>query len=140
MRFVELAAMLSAQAAPKLILPIALVRDNACRRLPTRFFLPASAGLERRGNFSAAFEDMSHVRSHDVLRELLTYMMEDPRNIVFCAHLLFCSKNLERIGDHITNVAESVHYLATGDRMRGDRPKGEDPSLLRPGPVLGERF
>jgi hypothetical protein len=41
-----------------------------------------------------------------VLRKLLTYMMEDPRNIVFCAHLLFCSKNLARIGRHITNIAE----------------------------------
>jgi phosphate transport system protein len=66
-----------------------------------------------------------------LLRELLTHMMEDPRNIVFCAHLLFCSKNLERIGDHTTNIAESVHYMVTGHRLNGDRPKGEDLSFLR---------
>ena len=49
-----------------------------------------------------------------LFRELLTYMMEDPRNITFCTHLLFCAKNIERIGDHATNIAETVHYLVTG--------------------------
>ena len=55
-----------------------------------------------------------------LFRELLTYMMEDPRNITFCTHLLFCAKNIERIGDHATNIAETVHYLITGtaDRRR----------------------
>ncbi len=51
-----------------------------------------------------------------LLRGLLTYMLEDPRNIVFCAHLLFCSKNLERMGDHTTNIAESVHYMVRAVR------------------------
>ena len=60
---------------------------------------------------------------HAVFRDLLTYMMEDPRNITFCAHLLFCSKNIERIGDHATNIAESVFYLATGSNLPIDRPK-----------------
>src|SRR6185312_11892998 len=46
-----------------------------------------------------------------VFRELLTYMMEDPRNITFCIHLLFCAKNIERMGDHATNIAETVHYM-----------------------------
>ena len=58
-----------------------------------------------------------------VFRDLLTYMMEDPRNISFSAHLLFCSKNLERVGDHATNIAESVIYLATGSNLPIDRPK-----------------
>ena len=49
-----------------------------------------------------------------VFRDLLTHMMEDPRNISFCAHLLFCSKNIERVGDHATNIAETVFYLVTG--------------------------
>jgi phosphate transport system protein len=49
-----------------------------------------------------------------LFRELLTYMMEDPRNITMCTHLLFCAKNLERIGDHATNIAETVFYLITG--------------------------
>jgi phosphate transport system protein len=55
-------------------------------------------------------------------------MMEDSRNISFCAHLLFCSKNIERIGDHATNIAETVVYLVTGETMPTDRPKGR--SLL----------
>lgn len=59
-----------------------------------------------------------------VFRDLLTFMMEDPRNISFCTHLLFCSKNLERIGDHTTNIAETVTYLVTGEPMPVDRPKG----------------
>jgi phosphate transport system protein len=58
-----------------------------------------------------------------LFRELLTYMMEDPRNITFCTHLLFCAKNIERIGDHTTNIAETIHYLVTGDSLDVNRPK-----------------
>ena len=61
-----------------------------------------------------------------VFRDLLTFMMEDPRNISFCTHLLFCSKNIERIGDHATNIAETVHYLVTGQSLPVDRPRGGD--------------
>jgi phosphate transport system protein len=57
-----------------------------------------------------------------VFRDLLTYMMEDPRNISFCAHLLFSSKNIERIGDHATNIAETVIYLVSGRSMPSERP------------------
>lgn len=59
-----------------------------------------------------------------VFRDLLTHMMEDPRNISLCAHLLFCSKNIERIGDHATNIAETVVYLVTGEAIPGARPRG----------------
>ena len=59
-----------------------------------------------------------------VFRDLLTFMMEDPRNISFCTHLLFCSKNIERIGDHSTNIAETIVYLVTGESLPVDRPKG----------------
>ena len=59
-----------------------------------------------------------------VFRDLLTHMMEDPRNISFCAHLLFCSKNIERIGDHATNIAETVFYLVTGSNLPTERPRG----------------
>jgi phosphate transport system protein len=59
-----------------------------------------------------------------VFRDLLTHMMEDPRNISYCTHLLFCSKNVERIGDHATNIAETVIYLVTGNPLPGERPKG----------------
>jgi phosphate transport system protein len=54
-----------------------------------------------------------------LFRELLTYMMEDPRNITQCTHLLFCSKSLERVGDHATNIAERAYYLETGQQMSG---------------------
>jgi phosphate transport system protein len=59
-----------------------------------------------------------------VFRDLLTHMMEDPRNITFCAHLLFCSKNIERIGDHATNIAETVVYLVTGSTLPTERRRG----------------
>lgn len=58
-----------------------------------------------------------------VFRELLTYMLEDTRNITACTHLLFVAKNLERVGDHATNIAEMTHYLATGESLRASRPK-----------------
>jgi phosphate transport system protein len=63
-----------------------------------------------------------------LFRELLTYMMEDPRNIGFCTHLLFCAKNIERIGDHATNIAETVHYLVIGQTPSGERPKNDTTS------------
>lgn len=55
-----------------------------------------------------------------LFRELLTYMMEDPRNITMCTHLLFCGKNLERVGDHSTNIAEQAYFLATGKSLTSD--------------------
>ncbi|KMO21518.1 phosphate signaling complex protein PhoU [Methylobacterium platani] len=64
-----------------------------------------------------------------LFRELLTYMMEDPRNITFCTHLLFCAKNVERIGDHTTNIAETIHYLATGETLATERPKNDRSSF-----------
>ncbi len=71
-------------------------------------------------------------RDHDVdqlhtslFRELLTYMMEDPRNITSCTHLLFIAKNIERIGDHVTNIAENVHFLVAGESFGDVRPKSD---------------
>ena len=63
---------------------------------------------------------------NSIFRTLLTYMMENPHNITPAAHLLFIAKNLERIGDHATNVAEMVYFAATGIQLT-DRPMGEDP-------------
>ena len=60
-----------------------------------------------------------------LFRELLTYMMGDPRTISACTHLLFMAKNLERIGDHATNIAETVHYAVRGEPMTEDRPKAD---------------
>ena len=60
-----------------------------------------------------------------IFRELITYMMEDPRNITPCTHLLFIAKNLERIGDHATNIAETVYYAVSGEVLPDTRPKGD---------------
>jgi phosphate transport system protein len=60
-----------------------------------------------------------------LFRELITYMMEDPRYITPCAHLLFIAKNLERIGDHATNIAEKVYYAVKGEPLLDSRPKGD---------------
>jgi phosphate transport system protein len=65
-----------------------------------------------------------------LFRELLTYMMEDPRNITACTHLLFCAKNIERIGDHATNIAESVYYMTTGIQPENERPQGDETSSV----------
>ncbi len=62
---------------------------------------------------------------NSIFRELLTYMMEDPRNIGLSTHLLFGAKNIERVGDHTTNIAETVHYMVTGSSITDDRPKVE---------------
>jgi phosphate transport system protein len=72
-----------------------------------------------------------------VFRDLLTHMMEDPRNITFCAHLLFCSKNIERIGDHATNIAETVFYLVTGSNLPTERPRGRRDTNLETGAAGG---
>jgi phosphate transport system protein len=69
-----------------------------------------------------------------IFRELITYMMEDPRNITPCTHLLFIAKNLERIGDHATNIAETIYYSVLGESLPQARPKGDMSSyaVVRP--------
>ena len=64
-----------------------------------------------------------------LFRELLTYMMEDPRSIGPCTHLLFMAKNIERIGDHATNIAENLYYLVNGTPLEQVRPKGDAANL-----------
>jgi phosphate transport system protein len=68
--------------------------------------------------------------NNSLFRELLTYMMEDPSNITFCTHLLFCTKNIERMGDHATNIAETVHYMVEGRPLADERPKGDDTASI----------
>jgi phosphate transport system protein len=65
-----------------------------------------------------------------LFRELLTYMMEDPRNITSCTHLMFAAKNVERIGDHVTTIAENVIYLVSGDVPENKRLKGDETSTV----------
>ncbi|RVV99642.1 phosphate signaling complex protein PhoU [Mesobaculum littorinae] len=60
-----------------------------------------------------------------LFREFLTHMMEDPRNITACMHLHFIAKNIERMGDHVTSIAEQVVYLVSGKMPTDDRPKGD---------------
>jgi phosphate transport system protein len=75
-----------------------------------------------------------------IFRELVTYMMEDPRSITPCTHLLFIAKNLERIGDHATNIAETIHFAATGESLPDVRPKGDSANyaVIRPREDRGE--
>jgi len=129
-----------------------LVKNNAKRMLASRSqsTLPAGAAsleplnervAEQIEHALEAFENRDDALAQEVwlrdvevdtlqtslFRELLTYMMEDPRNIGTCTHLLFCARNLERMGDHATNIAERVHYIVTGATMPTDRPKGDAP-------------
>jgi phosphate transport system protein len=69
-----------------------------------------------------------------IFREMLTFMMEDPRNITAATHLLFVAKNLERIGDHATNIAETVHYAVQGEALSEERPKADSSAyaVVRP--------
>ncbi len=119
------------------------IYDNIPRRL--------TKGLERMGELSqaqvklvldafAATDDAKalEVWRHDedidalynsIFRELLTYMMEDPRMIGACTHLLFAAKNIERIGDHATNIAENIYYLVNGEILKEQRPKKDKTSI-----------
>lgn len=65
-----------------------------------------------------------------LFRELLTYMMEDPGTVAFGIHLLFCAKNIERVGDHATNIAESVYYIVEGRTFTEERPKADSTSIM----------
>lgn len=65
-----------------------------------------------------------------MFRELLTHMMESPKNISSCTHLLFIAKNLERIGDHITNIAEDLYYRIKGEKPTMARPKADKTCLV----------
>jgi phosphate transport system protein len=100
--------------------------DLALTQLKEVLDVYASRSVERIGMVRDRDEQIDAMYT-SLFRELLTYMMEDPRNITACTHLLFCAKNIERIGDHATNIAETVYYIVTGKQMPADRPK-EDKS------------
>jgi len=126
-------------APPKLLRGVERVSMQVQTQL--RLVLESYADRDSAKALSVWSSDKAIDAAHgSLLRELLTHMMEDPRNIVFCAHLLFCSKNLERMGDHVTNVAESVYYMITGNRLNGDRPKAEDLSFLRLRSADGQQY
>ena len=72
---------------------------------------------------------------NSLFRELLTYMMEDPRNITPCTHILFIAKNIERMGDHATNIAETIYFVVHGVPMLETRPKGDTTSFTVVNPL-----
>ncbi|MBK8771018.1 MAG: phosphate signaling complex protein PhoU [Rhizobiales bacterium] len=116
------------------------ISDPIPRRLTTglqRMGQLAQAQLKRvLDSFAAADSEQAlEVWRHDedidalynsIFRELLTYMMEDPRMIGACTHLLFATKNIERIGDHATNIAENIYFLVHGRALTDERPKKDD--------------
>jgi len=98
--------------------------DLALTQLKEVLDVYASRSVDKIG-FVRDRDDQIDAMYTSLFRELLTYMMEDPRNITPCTHLLFCAKNIERIGDHATNIAETIYYIVTGDQMPAERPKGD---------------
>jgi phosphate transport system protein len=98
--------------------------DLALTQLKEVLDVYASRSVEKIG-FVRDRDDQIDAMYTSLFRELLTYMMEDPRNITPCTHLLFCAKNIERIGDHATNIAETIYYIVTGEQMPAERPKGD---------------
>ena len=116
--------------------PIALTRSvermGKLAAAQLKQVLDAFVSREIAGAISVWLQDQELDEHYNSLfRELLTYMMEDPRMIGPSAHLLFVAKNIERIGDHCTNIAEVVHYLETGDDLGSERPKGSDLNPLK---------
>jgi phosphate transport system protein len=92
-----------------------------------RAVLDAYSQRDAKAAINVWFQDESldeHYNS--IFRELITFMMEDPRTITTCTHLHFIAKNIERIGDHCTNMAEVVHFLVTGEDIVTSRPKANE--------------
>jgi phosphate transport system protein len=113
---------------PKLIRGVQHMSDLLLHQLKAVLNAYASRNLDEAMAVWRGDEEIDAVCT-SVFRELLTYMMEDPRNITFCIHLLFCAKNIERMGDHATNIAETVHYMISGKSITDQRPKGDTTSF-----------
>jgi phosphate transport system protein len=118
---------------PPFRLPATLPRMGWLAQQNIRAVLAAYAELNADKAVAAwqADEELDATYS-SLFRELLTYMMEDPRNIGACTHLLFIAKNIERIGDHATNIAETVYFMVVGEPLRSARPKGDSTSYMTP--------
>ncbi len=93
--------------------------------------------IEKASDVIARDEEVDALHT-SLFRELLTYMMEDPRNITPCTHLLFVAKNIERSGDHATNIAENVQFLVSGESFTEERPKGDESSVVVVQPTSAE--
>jgi phosphate transport system protein len=110
---------------PRAIIGIKSMRDLAAMQLNDVLDAYAQRDAERAREVWARDAELDALED-SVFRDLLTFMMEDPRNITFCTHLLFCSKNLERVGDHTTNIAETVVFMVTGESLPLERPRAID--------------
>ncbi|MBN9345498.1 MAG: phosphate signaling complex protein PhoU, partial [Devosia sp.] len=105
--------------APKFYNGVKHMTDLVARQLKSALDAYASRDAAKAVDV-CAHDDEVDLMHTSLFRELLTYMMEDPRNISQCIHLLFCTKSLERVGDHATNIAEAAFYLETGRQLGQD--------------------
>jgi phosphate transport system protein len=113
---------------PKLIRGVEHMTDLALEQLKTVLDAYGRRDMSKAMAVWRGDEEIDAVCT-SVFREMLTYMMEDPRNITFCIHLMFCAKNIERMGDHATNIAETVHYIVEGRPIADPRPKGDTTTI-----------
>ncbi|CDX24601.1 Phosphate transport system protein PhoU [Mesorhizobium sp. ORS 3324] len=120
----RVAAVIDGRQPNSLFRGLEALADLALTQLKEVLDVYASRSVEKIG-FVRDRDDQIDAMYTSLFRELLTYMMEDPRNITPCTHLLFCAKNIERIGDHATNIAETIYYIVTGDQMPAERPKSD---------------
>jgi phosphate transport system protein len=114
---------------PKLIRGVEHMASMAARQLKNVLDSYAEHDLNKALMVWRSDEEVDAICT-SLFRELLTYMMEDPRNITFCIHLMFCAKNIERMGDHATNIAETVYYIVEGSPIVDERPKGDTLAAL----------
>ena len=112
--------------APKFYNGVKHMTDLVARQLKSALDAYASRDSAKAVDV-CAHDDEVDLMHTSLFRELLTYMMEDPRNISQCIHLLFCTKSLERVGDHATNIAEAAYYLETGRQLGQDETQRQQP-------------
>lgn len=124
-------AVIEGRQPPSLFRGLEALADLALTQLKEVLDVYASRSVEKIG-FVRDRDDQIDAMYTSLFRELLTYMMEDPRNITACTHLLFCAKNLERIGDHVTNIAENAYYVLTGTQLPANRPKLDETAIPAP--------
>lgn len=129
-------AITEARQPVRLLRGVSSLTELALTQLKEVLDAYASRSAEKLGLVRDRDEEIDAMYT-SLFRELLTYMMEDPRNISACMHLIFCAKNIERIGDHATNIAETVYHIVTGASMPPERPK-EDQSHKVVAPVPTE--
>ncbi|MGN6144499.1 MAG: phosphate signaling complex protein PhoU [Mesorhizobium sp.] len=128
-------AVTEARQPTSLFRGIEALAELALTQLKDVLDIYATRAVDRIG-FVRDRDDQIDAMYTSLFRELLTYMMEDPRNITPCTHLLFCAKNVERIGDHATNIAETIYHIATGEQMPVERPKGDKTDrVMAPGTI-----